>query len=98
MKACDAVQELLTAHLLEALEQSGELVIAPETRESLQRLHVEEDRLVLKNGFVLVGKVVEKSARHYQVTCGEVTQLIDRQEVERLERAATLRRVRLLVR
>ncbi|HBP23482.1 MAG TPA: hypothetical protein DEA08_37605 [Planctomycetes bacterium] len=84
--------------LLEALEQSGELVIAPETRESLQRLHVEEDRLVLKNGFVLVGKVVEKSARHYQVTCGEVTQLIDRQEVERLERAATLRRVRLLVR
>lgn len=84
--------------LLEALEKSGQLSISPETRESLERLHVEEDRLVLKNGFVLVGKVVEKGARHYEVTRGGVTQLIDRQEVERLERAATIRRVRLLVR
>lgn len=85
--------------LLEALDRSDLLDAAPGAKTAADRVTTESDRLVLKNGFVLVGEVQERPDG-YVVTQGDLVQFVPRRSVAPtgpLERADRERVVRLVV-
>lgn len=85
--------------LLEALDRSDALDAAPGAKTAADRVTTESDRLLLKNGFVLVGEVQERPDG-YVVTQGDLVQFVPRRNVAPtapLERADRERVVRLVV-
>lgn len=79
------------------LEASGEITVPPEVLESLKTLHAEQDRLVLKSGFVLVGRVRRKG-REYVIKTGGVIHRVPVSDVAKVEKAEEVRRIRVLIR
>jgi anti-sigma factor RsiW len=76
---------------------SGEVSVPSEVQESLKKLHAEQDRLILKSGFVLVGRVRRKG-REYIVKTGSVTHKVPVGDVVKVEKADQVRRIRVLIR
>jgi len=76
---------------------SGDVSVPSEVQESLKQLHSEQDRLVLKSGFVLVGRVRRKG-REYVVKTGSVTHKVPVSDVAKVEKADQVRRIRVLIR
>ena len=79
------------------LKASGDVSVPSEVQESLKQLHSEQDRLVLKSGFVLVGRVRRKG-REYVVKTGSVTHRVPVSDVTKVEKADQVRRIRVLIR
>lgn len=76
---------------------TSEVNVPSEVQESLKQLHSEQDRLVLKSGFVLVGRV-RRQGREYVVKTGSVTHRVPVDDVAKVEKADQPRRIRVLIR
>ncbi|MGE0708372.1 MAG: hypothetical protein AB7N76_18845 [Planctomycetota bacterium] len=84
--------------LYAALAAASELGVPPAAGESLRQLHLEQDRVTLKNGFVLVGWVEERGDVVVVRAPGGRSQRLKRADVERIERANEVRCLRILIR
>lgn len=75
----------------------AELSVPSEVQESFKELHAEQDRLVLKSGFVLVGRV-RRRGKEYLVKTEAVTHHVPISDVAKVEKADQVRRIRVIIR
>ncbi len=81
--------------LLQRLDAERHLEPRPGAWAAMEQAHAEQDRVLLRNGFVLVGELIDR-ARALRV--GPVVHRLDPADVERVEQAEAPRKVRLLFR
>ncbi|MBL4845204.1 MAG: hypothetical protein JKY65_06745 [Planctomycetes bacterium] len=84
------------------LEASAEVSVPIEVTESLKTLHSEQDQVILKSGFVLVGRARRRGSE-YVIRVGPrgketVVHRVPVSDVARVEKAEKLRRIRVLIR
>lgn len=79
-------------------DQSAELDGTPEAARVVEEVATEQDRVVLRTGIVLAGRVEAESRQAVEVTTAGMRQAIRRDRVEKIVRASEARRVRVVVR
>ncbi|MCO5170064.1 MAG: zf-HC2 domain-containing protein [Planctomycetes bacterium] len=88
----------LVDDLYRDLDALAEVTGTPEALRSVEALTLEQDRVVLRSGVVLAGRVVTETPREVVIDAGGLRQKIDRRRVERVERASQPRTVRVVLR
>lgn len=87
----------LVDDLYRDLDASAELDGSPAAARAADAVAVEQDRVVLKSGVVLVGTVEADTPAGVVVDVGGLRQRLDRRRVERIERADQPRLVRVVI-
>jgi anti-sigma factor RsiW len=81
-----------------ALERATEVGVNAAFTETLDALHTEQDRVTLKNGFVMVGQVDVRGNQVFVASATGLRQSFPRKGVERIDFAKAIRCVRVLIR
>jgi hypothetical protein len=93
------VSAKLIDDLYRELDALAEVAGTPAAATAVEAVTTEQDRVVLKNGIVLAGRVESETAQQVVVVTGALRQTLRMKGVLRVERAEqTLRRVRLTLR
>jgi anti-sigma factor RsiW len=83
--------------LAEGLDAASGVQTNQEVVATLADQHVEQDQVVLKNGFVLVGRLLEQDRSGVKLEAGGARHEIPARNVERVERASERRKLRVVL-
>ncbi len=83
--------------LHQGLDQAQEVQTNAQSLAAMEQLHTEQDQVVLKSGFVLVGQLQRDDRSGVRINSGGAVRQVARKDVERVETAAERRRLRILL-